>query len=287
MSYPKISIVTPSYNQGQYLEETILSVIGQNYPNLEYIIIDGGSTDGSIDVIKKYEKYITYWVTERDGGQAEAINKGFSKSTGEIMGWINSDDVYLPGILNYISSIVDVKQSKLIFGNSIHFNETEDFMWGSNVTREAEKYNITLVDYIIQPSCFWTRNAWESTGKLSEVLHYGFDWDWFIRAKIAGVDFKPTSKYLSLYRIHNQHKSGTGGDKRRRELISILEKYNNQKISMLCEDLAGKSEKIKLVEYYLKKLRLVRAEKAILTLFFPYIFKRYSYNLIKAVSRMV
>ena len=95
ISWPKISIVTPSYNQGDFLEQTILSVLNQNYPNLEYIIIDGGSTDKSMEIIKKYEKYISYWISEKDNGQADAIKKGFRKSSGEIFAWINSDDNYL------------------------------------------------------------------------------------------------------------------------------------------------------------------------------------------------
>ena len=104
ISYPKISIVTPSFNQGKYIEQTILSVINQNYPNLEYIIIDGGSTDETVNIIKKYEPWITYWVSEPDRGQSHAINKGIEKCTGHIFNWLNSDDWYEPNTLFDVAS---------------------------------------------------------------------------------------------------------------------------------------------------------------------------------------
>src|SRR5687768_13083798 len=103
MNSPKISIITPSYNQGRFIEETILSVINQNYPNLEYIIIDGGSTDNTVEIIRKYEQHLAYWVSEKDGGQSEAINKGFKKATGDIVCWINSDDFFMPGALSKVA----------------------------------------------------------------------------------------------------------------------------------------------------------------------------------------
>jgi glycosyltransferase involved in cell wall biosynthesis len=96
---PKITIVTPSYNQGQYLEDTIASVLGQNYPNLEYMVLDGGSSDNSLEIIKKYENHLAFWVSERDGGQSAAINRGFGAATGDILAWLNSDDMYLPRVL--------------------------------------------------------------------------------------------------------------------------------------------------------------------------------------------
>src|ERR1043165_3339789 len=120
----KISIVTPSFNQGRFLEETILSVLDQNYPNLEYIVIDGGSTDETLDVIRKYEDRITYWVSEKDRGQVHAINKGIEKTTGDIFGFLNSDDVYLPGTFKTVAEYFEGHpNSEWICGDTIMFGE--------------------------------------------------------------------------------------------------------------------------------------------------------------------
>ena len=121
----KISIVTPSFNQADFIEETIRSVICQGYPNLEYIIIDGGSTDGSVEIIKKYEEYLSYWVSEPDRGQAHAINKGISRITGDIFGWINSDDMLLPGSLSTIGKNHKGQEDKILLGDVINCYEMQ------------------------------------------------------------------------------------------------------------------------------------------------------------------
>lgn len=227
----KITVITPSYNQAQYLEQTILSVIGQEYPNLEYIIMDGGSTDNSVDIIKKHEHHLTYWQSQKDNGQGAAINAGFAMATGDILCWLNSDDMFMPGALLKIAKLFsNINKPTILFGNCLHFNEHNSRTRGSDVVKSHKELKLELCDYIIQPSTFWNRSAWEQTGKINELFHYTFDWEWFIRAKKLGVTFSPINDYLSLYRIHEAHKSGSGGDKRNLELAEIYRMYSGEKL---------------------------------------------------------
>jgi len=229
---PKISVITPSFNQGQFIEQTILSVISQGYANLEFIIMDGGSSDNTVEIIKKYEDKITYWQSKKDNGQAAAINEGFARATGDILCWLNSDDMYFPGVLNKIvSSFSSNDNEELVFGNCIHFNNQNRKIRGSDVKYSHKEYKLSLCDYIIQPSSFFTRAAWLKTGILNETLYFTFDWDWFIRAEKAGVLLIPIQEYISLYRIHDAHKSGAGGTKRAEELKQIANRYNDQRLA--------------------------------------------------------
>jgi len=229
---PKISVITPSFNQGQFIEQTILSVISQGYPNLEFIIIDGGSTDNTVEIIKKHETSITHWQSKKDNGQASAINEGFGMATGDILCWLNSDDMYLPDILNKIPNyFTDINSAEIVFGNCTHFNDQSKKTRGSNVVEAHEKFALSLCDYIIQPSSFFTRAAWLKAGILNEALHFCFDWDWFIRAERAGINYIPVQEYLSLYRIHDAHKSGGRGTKRVEELKQIAALYNDQRLA--------------------------------------------------------
>lgn len=225
-NFPRISIVTPSFNQGAYLEQTIQSIIGQNYPNLEYIVMDGGSTDNSVDIIRKYESHITHWESGADGGQADAINRGFALATGDILAWLNSDDMYLPGTLDLISkefSAAEKDELQIFFGNCIHLVEETGEVFGSKVRHTAHVSDLELYDYLVQPSCFWTKNISEVVGPLHQGLIYAFDWEWFLRAKKKGCVFIPLDQYLSIYRIHAGHKTGSGGMER---VVEISEIYN-------------------------------------------------------------
>lgn len=224
----KISVITPSYNQGQYLEETIQSVLNQKYPNLEYIIMDGGSTDNSVEIIKKYESQLVHWESKPDGGQSDAINKGFNMATGDILAWLNSDDYYLPDTLHQVSDLFSGDELKIVFGECALYHEKTGKIKDSKVFEYAKTHNIEFSDYLIQPSSFWTKKTWEQVGELNEKLTYTFDWEWYIRARREGVHFQAVDKTWSVYRYHDQHKTGTGGNKRELELASIYRQYHSE-----------------------------------------------------------
>ncbi|MDX2212480.1 MAG: glycosyltransferase family 2 protein [Oculatellaceae cyanobacterium bins.114] len=213
-NYPCISIVTPSYNQGQFIEETIRSVLLQGYPNLEYIIIDGGSTDNTIEIIRKYEPWITHWVSERDRGQAHAINKGLARSTGDILAYLNSDDYYLPNALFSVAAhfkqnpqtdllhgrcrYIDVLGNKIgeQFGNIHRFSEIID-LW--NVWWAQRQF--------VQPEVFWTKRITEQIGYFREDLNYVMDYDYWCRILKAGGAVNQLDSEMACFRFTSQQKS--------------------------------------------------------------------------------
>jgi glycosyltransferase involved in cell wall biosynthesis len=287
VNHPRITVVTPSLNQGRYLEETILSVLGQQYPNLEYIIMDGGSTDGSVAVIEKHRHQLAYWVSENDGGQASAINTAFARATGDILCWLNSDDIYLPGTLSYIASKLDPSQPELLFGNCLHLIENSSISYGSDVRRSHEQTNLALADYIIQPSSFWTRPAWLQAGALDESFDFAFDWDWFLRGRAAGVTFIPEDRYLSIYRIHKEHKTLNGGERRRKELVSIYQRHAGTRYKRLFSRCCRWRTPIRTVRKILRRLWLGRFEPALLKVAFPHLFHGFTRNEVRDIITML
>jgi glycosyltransferase involved in cell wall biosynthesis len=209
MNFPRISIVVPSYNQGQFLEETILSVINQQYPNLELFVVDGGSKDNSVDIIKKYESQITWWVSEKDKGQSDAINKGLSKATGEILTWLCSDDLLTPDSLKIVASHFSSANGKigLIHGGAIVFDndKTKETRFTYQVPSK-EAYMSGMV--FPQPAAFFRRSYLTQVGSLNETLHYGMDYDLFQRLSLI-CEFLPIDNVLAKYRLHSQSKSVT------------------------------------------------------------------------------
>ncbi|MEO8210929.1 MAG: glycosyltransferase family 2 protein [bacterium] len=212
--WPKITIVTASFNMVDYIEETILSVIGQEYPNLEYIIIDGGSKDATVDIIKKYELYLTYWISEPDNGLYDALQKGFRKATGDIMAYINSDDKYYPNAFFSIATIFsEMEDVEWVLGRATFYND-EGTTVDVKDLKIWSKFNYYLGDYewIQQESIFWRRSLWLKAGsKINANLKLAGDYELWLRffshAKLystqtifAGFRFR-TKDQLSLEKI--------------------------------------------------------------------------------------
>lgn len=203
---PKISIITPSFNQGPFLEETILSVLQQGYPNLEYIIIDGGSTDESVGIIKRYQDRLHYWVSEKDSGQSEALNKGLRRATGDIIGWLCSDDLYLPGTFEKVVRIFEQHPAAgMLHGRSILFGKGKKELIKGAEPKDLELRYFSVIPFP-QPSSFFTRTAINHTGLLDESLHFAMDYDLLIR--VAGqFELLRTEEVLSKYRLHSSSKT--------------------------------------------------------------------------------
>tara|TARA_R100000935_G_scaffold56463_1_gene88040 strand:+ start:9618 stop:10484 length:867 start_codon:yes stop_codon:yes gene_type:complete len=211
--HPKITVVTPNYNQDCFIEHTILSVLNQKYPNLEYIIIDGGSTDASVSIIKKYEDKLHYWVSENDSGMYDAINKGFSMSSGEIMCWINSDDILMENSLHLVSKIfINNSRIKWVQGLPTVINEEGDIVFQRQ--QVFSKLHFYLLNhennfsFIQQESTFWSRELWkEAGGKLNEQFKLAADFDLWMRffniEKMYCTDFP-----LGAFRVRIGQKSG-------------------------------------------------------------------------------
>ncbi|CAN5337749.1 glycosyltransferase family 2 protein [soil metagenome] len=208
MTYPKISIITPSFNQGQYIEQTIQSVINQNYPNLEYIIIDGGSTDNSVEVIKKYKSQITIWVSEKDKGQAHAINKGLSYCTGEFFNWINSDDYLVDGALSKVAVAFERSGADLIAGEVNDFDEKGMVKKVKNKKLDINEYLAKDIELIYHQPGVWLRmDIMKKIGPFKENMHYCFDQDYMMRYLLNHQNVCYIDDVLAYFRIHENSKS--------------------------------------------------------------------------------
>ncbi|MDN3655868.1 glycosyltransferase family 2 protein [Ferruginibacter paludis] len=210
ITWPKISIVTPSFNQGKYIEETIRSVLLQNYPNLEYIIIDGGSTDESVSIIKKYEPWITYWETEPDRGQSHAINKGLEKCTGEIFNWLNSDDSYLHDTFyNVANAFIADPDLKVVSGFENHISSAGQLsLYQGTVLAETLEETIELCE-ISQPSTFFRLSCIMKVNGVSEDLHYIMDGEMWVKFLLmyGQVNFRKLKTTVVNFRFHENSKT--------------------------------------------------------------------------------
>jgi glycosyltransferase involved in cell wall biosynthesis len=220
---PKISIVTPSYNQGQFIERTIKSVLDQKYSNLEYIVVDGGSNDNTIKILKKYSSKLR-WVSEKDKGQTDAINKGIRMSTGEIISYLNSDDVYEPGSFKIIADyFINNPEAMLVYGKGKHIDKGDEFI---------EDYPSKPTDYlglhptcsICQPTAFWKRELIEEIGYFDMSLKYAMDYDYWIRTSMK-YPLNYIYKYLGSTRFYKETKTSGQRSKVHREIIEVQKRY--------------------------------------------------------------
>lgn len=229
---PVITVVTPSFNQARFLERTILSVLGQDYPALEYLIVDGGSTDGSVPIIRKYGGCLQEWCSEPDGGQSDAIAKGFSRSTGEVLCWLNSDDILLPGALQSVGEFfTQHPEAEVVNGAAYSIDEYDrpirdfrrcTYTWG--VRASANRMRFYGQDGVYQPATFWRRGAYSAVGGLSGDLAFAMDRDLFVRLA-ARQPFHVIRRYLACFRLHGSSKSSTIQGVRRAEEILIAQRY--------------------------------------------------------------
>ncbi|KDA53097.1 hypothetical protein EG19_07790 [Thermoanaerobaculum aquaticum] len=238
-SLPTISVITPSYNKGEFLEQCILSVLQQEYPHVQYIIIDGGSTDNSVAIIRKYESQLAFWVSEPDHGQSHAINKGFAHATGDLVAWLNADDFYLPGAFSTVAQIYTHNpNASFYFGDGyrvdIHGRPIRAFFPPGTHTFNREALLFGL-NYIMQQATFINRRFLVEIKGLNTDLHYGLDTDLWIRLS-ASAPPEPVPAKLAAIREYEDTKSIQGGFPRVEELRRIAELHSGLPITpgVLC-----------------------------------------------------
>ena len=205
---PTISIVTPSYQQGRYLERTIHSVLSQSYPALQYVVQDGGSDDETADVLARHRAALAHAASEPDGGQGDAINRGFAHTDGEIMAYLNSDDLLLPGSLAYVARHFDEHpEVDVVYGQRLMIDE-HDRQIGRWVLPPHDDRTLTMKDYVPQETLFWRRPAWERAGgQIDASMRFAIDWDLLLRLRDSGARMRRLPRYLGAFRVHEDQKT--------------------------------------------------------------------------------
>ena len=221
---PRITVVTPSYNQGPYLEQTIQSVLGQGYPNLEYIICDGGSKDQSVDIIGRYAGQLAWWVSEKDKGQTEALNKGFGRATGDLFTYINSDDTLEPGSL--IAAAQAFRQGHQWVGGWATFLEPDGGRWPQLPQPYERRIDWFHCNPICQQGTFWAARYTRDLGGFRENMHFAFDYEFWMRiVLLGGGKYHLLRQCMGGYRLHDQSKTVSQYEKFKVEFKALREEY--------------------------------------------------------------
>jgi len=231
---PTISLVTPSFNQGRFLEATLRSVLEQNYPSLEYVVQDGGSTDETIQILERYRPHLYHVESRNDNGQAHAINLGFQKATrGEIMAWLNSDDLLLPGTLHYVAAyFAKHPEVDVVYGHRIII-DTQGQEVGRWVLPPHDDTMLQWADYVPQETLFWRRRLWERVGGLDESFQFALDWDLLLRFREAGARFVRLPRFLGAFRVHADQKTTAEMiDKGAPEMQRLLRRIHGRDVTL-------------------------------------------------------
>jgi len=223
--WPRVSVVTPSFNQAPYLEETIRSVLLQGYPNLEYIVMDGGSTDGSVEIIRRYADWVAAWVSERDAGQADAINKGFRHASGEILAWLNSDDIFYPGAVQaQVKYLIERPTVEVVYGDcqyvSAHGQPVQTAYARPFAPRELLRFTL-----MYQPTVFFRRAAMERSGPLDAGFQFALDAEYWLRLHRNGARFGYHPALVATYRLHDSSKTIGSVTKMHAETERLIVQY--------------------------------------------------------------
>jgi len=205
---PAISIVTPTLNSGRFLERTLRSVLDQDYAPLEYTVKDGGSSDGTLVVLDRYRDHLAAVYIGKDAGQADALNQGFRQTTGEVMAYLNSDDLLLPGTLRYVARYFLTHPTvDVVYGHRVLLDENDQEI-GRWVLPPHESRVLSWADYVPQETLFWRRRIWEQIGaQLDDTLHFAMDWDLLLRFRAAGARFARLPRFLGAFRVHQGQKT--------------------------------------------------------------------------------
>lgn len=218
---PLVSIVTPSFNQAPYLERTIRSILGQDYPNIEYLIVDGGSTDGSLEIIKGYSDQLDWWVSEKDAGQTDAINKGFSHAKGEILAWLNSDDTYEPGaIASAVGRLQQHLEAGMVYGDANLIDENDQVI-GRFPARQTDYARLRRgFVHIPQQTAFFRAALWKQVGPLDPSFYFAMDYDLWVRlARLSRLIYFPET--WANFRLHSTGKSVVDDDRCWPEMLRV------------------------------------------------------------------
>ena len=231
---PLVSIVTPSYNQAEFLPKTIESALNQDYSLIEYIVVDGGSTDGSVDIIKEYQNQLSWWVSEQDQGQTDAINKGFDQATGDIYAWLNSDDILKPWAVSQAVEFFRINPDVgLVYGDLHYINKDDAFLGKFNAKQTDYRKLKRGAVYIPQPAAFWRADLWKEVGPLDPDLYFAMDYDLWVKiAEITEIRYYQGHHWAD-FRVHDDSKTITADEKCWDEMLLIHRRDGGRWFSLL------------------------------------------------------